>query len=326
MDKNISKAISIMRMPVIIGPVMMHCAIKNIDTGSAIQYILSTIIGNVSVPLFYAISGFLFFSKLAPNWYQTKLKSRIRSLLIPYLVWNLIAYLVYAIAGEMQWSQFFESFWVVSGKMGHSPADGPLWFVRTLMLAVVCSPIFYFINKSKQLSWISLLLLIAWMFNAPKFSQGIVIGFIFFNIGAWFACKQIEIKEIPKKRKFYVWLLLFILIGFVDILTVRQNEYIHVVIHRLSTLIGFFVFFYATFCINEKTSNLLCKLGGASFFVYCVHEPILFAYKDLLVKTLGTNVVTFIILVIITTVLSLAIYSLLYRYVPRALNILIGSR
>lgn len=326
MDKNISKAIAIMRMPVIIGPIMIHCAIKNIGVGSTMQYILSSIIGEVAVPLFYTISGFLFFSKIVPNWYLTKLKSRIRSLLVPYLLWNLIAYLVYSFAGEMQWNQFFESFWVVEGKMGHSPADGPLWFVRTLMMAAICSPIFFFINKKKYTSWISMMLVVAWVLGTPKFNQGIVKGFVFFNFGVWLAFQNFKLKESPSKYCFYCSLLLFIIIGAIDILTIEMNESLHMIIHRLSTLIGFFVFFYVCFVVKGKISSLLCKCGGASFFVYCIHEPILFSYKNTLVSILGANVFTFVILVFVTTILSLAIYTVLNKFTPKLLHLLSGSR
>lgn len=326
MDKNISKAIAVMRMPVIVGPVMIHSAIKNIDAGSSIQYVLSSIIGEVSVPLFYAISGFLFFSKIAPNWYTAKLKSRVRGLLIPYLLWNLIAYLVYAAAGEMQWNQFLESFWVVEGKVGHSPADGPLWFVRTLMMAAVCSPIFFLLNKNKWLSWISLLLVGAWLFGAPRFSQGVVKGFVFFNFGAWLAFQKISLKETPKNICFYVSLMLFALVAACDISSFDLGVTIHSAIHRLSTLVGFSVFFFAAFCVKGRILNLLYKSGGVSFFVYCVHEPVLFTYKGFLVNALGANAATFILLVVMTMAISCVLCAVLNKYTPRFLHMLIGSR
>lgn len=55
----------------------------------------------------------------------------------------------------MHTEQFFQSFWVVEGKPGHSPADGPLWFVRTLMILSFISPILFILNKNKYTSVVS---------------------------------------------------------------------------------------------------------------------------------------------------------------------------
>lgn len=51
----------------------------------------------VAVPIFFIISGYLFFSKLE-EWnsdiYKNKIKRRVTSLMIPYLIWNLMPLLV----------------------------------------------------------------------------------------------------------------------------------------------------------------------------------------------------------------------------------------
>ena len=46
------------------------------------------------VPVFFAISGFLFFNKLTGlrDWYE-KIKRRLKSLFVPYVIWCLIGYL-----------------------------------------------------------------------------------------------------------------------------------------------------------------------------------------------------------------------------------------
>ena len=83
----------------------------------------------------------------------------------------------------MESSQFFESFWVVSTKGGHSPADGPLWFIRTLMILMVASPVFYYIAKMKYSAIAVLGLLVLWILNVPGTSSGTVMGEAFFLVG-----------------------------------------------------------------------------------------------------------------------------------------------
>lgn len=56
----------------------------------------SHVVTHIAVPTFFVISGFLFFRNMQ-RWdvraYRKKLKSRFRSLLVPYLCWNALAFL-----------------------------------------------------------------------------------------------------------------------------------------------------------------------------------------------------------------------------------------
>lgn len=198
MTPYFSKVISVSRFPIIVGVVFIHALI--ISNGTDLHYFLGNVVGRIGVPLFYIISGYLFFQRYdnSLKCYKNKLKKRIFSLLVPYLIWNFIAYLVYAfITHTMQPEDFVQSFWVVNSKPGHSPADGPLWFVRTLMMLSIISPVMYCLNKNKYTAFISLILLLLWLIGCPGFNKGTIIGFTLFNAGAWLAIRNYDsyIKE-----------------------------------------------------------------------------------------------------------------------------------
>ena len=59
-----------------------------------ITYIIS-LVNKTGVPAFFFISGYLFF--LSKKSYGKKLKDRIHTLLIPYILWNLLLLLFYLI-------------------------------------------------------------------------------------------------------------------------------------------------------------------------------------------------------------------------------------
>lgn len=146
---------------------------------SFLEHFCAGNIGFITVPLYYIVAGFLFFQHYdnSIESYRSKITKRIRSLLIPYLLWNLIAFVVYTyIQHTMEPSQFMESFWVVSTKGGHSPADGPLWFIRTLMLLMVASPVFYYVANNKFCTPVVLGLSALWILNVPGMSSGTVMG------------------------------------------------------------------------------------------------------------------------------------------------------
>ena len=49
---------------------------------------------NTCVPSFFMLSGYLFFRKYQSGMWQSKLTSRIKTLLVPYVIWNVL-YTIY---------------------------------------------------------------------------------------------------------------------------------------------------------------------------------------------------------------------------------------
>ena len=317
MTPYFSKVISISRFPIIVGVVFIHALI--ISNGTDLHYFLGNIIGRIGVPLFYIISGYLFFQKYdnSLKCYKNKLKKRVFSLLIPYLLWNIIAYLVYAfITHTMQPEDFVQSFWVVNSKPGHSPADGPLWFVRTLMMLSIISPVMYCLNKNKYTAFISLILLLLWLIGCPGFNKGTIIGFTLFNAGAWLAIRNYDsyIKE-PTRRIFILSLFLYLTIAFLD-LQFKGISWLH----NIGILIGILVFFTLP---KIAVPNFFVSLGGASFFLYCMHEPVLVCLQSIDVLH---NRGGYLLAIVITVSLCTTIFYLLKRLFPKVCGILAGNR
>ena len=101
-----SKTISALRFPLAVMVVAIHARTLNdidfhpvwqnlsgMDIALGMQVLFSSTICHVAVPVFYVISGFLFFYKCQTfdvHTYKAKLYKRVKTLLIPYLLWNLI--------------------------------------------------------------------------------------------------------------------------------------------------------------------------------------------------------------------------------------------
>ena len=199
MTPYISKAISATRFPIILGPVMIHCQ-TGFDS-APYRLFWGEMVGRITVPLFF------FFFDGSIDAYKGKLKKRFSSLIIPYLLWNLLAFLFYWCIGIAEGNDFLSSFWVVDYHSGHSPADGPLWFLRTLILLLPLTPIMYGLNRNKVLSWASIALYLLLFTNSSIFKQGTVVGFACFNLGGFFALskfgKSLEEKFTPPDTGYY---------------------------------------------------------------------------------------------------------------------------
>jgi fucose 4-O-acetylase-like acetyltransferase len=99
-----SQVIDFIRFPLIVGVLFIHNRNSNLVLDGQIigtdNYLpifhycssfFSQVFGRISVPLFFFMSGFLFFlnvDKFNGYSYAKKLKSRAKTLLIPYLFWN----------------------------------------------------------------------------------------------------------------------------------------------------------------------------------------------------------------------------------------------
>lgn len=207
-----SLVIDNLRFPLAIFVVFIHCGIAELASTSESAPILHVFLQvidltvRIAVPCFFLISGYLFYQHLSEwdwNTYGSKLKRRIYTLLIPYIIWNLIPFcvdLLPQVAGmvtgriaPINVAMYLRENFVgvfYSGVDGLYPWDFPLWFVRDLMIMVLLSPIFYVIIK--RTSVISILLLsIAFIteqwVDVPGFS---IQAFLFYNIGAYFAINQ----------------------------------------------------------------------------------------------------------------------------------------
>ena len=102
-----SKTIEWLRFFCIVVVVLLHAVGSPMDGREVISYhngvydtiriLFSEGFCRIAVPTFFLISGYLFFFKLeewsTDIWFN-KLKKRVRTLLIPYLLWNLIAIIV----------------------------------------------------------------------------------------------------------------------------------------------------------------------------------------------------------------------------------------
>lgn len=174
-----------------------------------LQYFLGGICGKLSVPIFLLISGYLFFREgsheLTKELWISKFKKRIFSLLVPYLLWDFIGYIIYAIKVGFDFEDFFHSFWVIDipGRSGSSPIDGPLWYVRNLMIVVVISPIISYMMKYTKW-YLILIMTILWIIQIPPFNKGIGIAFYFFSLGGYLRMFDYHVENLQRYTKYLI--------------------------------------------------------------------------------------------------------------------------
>lgn len=101
-----------------------------------IEFFFSEFLGQFAVPGFFFLSGFLFFRGLddAKSWGR-KLKSRVFSYVLPYLLWNSAMTLLYLSFGKAEWS--LKSLWEGIFLYRFNPV---FWYFYQLILLSFCLP------------------------------------------------------------------------------------------------------------------------------------------------------------------------------------------
>lgn len=167
--------IDLLRVLLTVGIVCRHAELVDQATLSSVFDVFNKGmmgITEICVPLFYVISGYLYFRNVPqnpqPGWFLGKYRSRFFSLVLPYLIANCIAWLCYFFAIKELPS-------MVSGYFGDNWKDplfvfwkGPvnlsLWFIRELIVVVILSPLVYLLVR--YLRWWGVLALgVLWAFK-----------------------------------------------------------------------------------------------------------------------------------------------------------------
>lgn len=376
-DELQSKTISYLRFPLIVLVIYAHFdLIEHVFTYHGVQYglnfpvwfvfiinIFSEVLPQFSVAIFFLISGYLFFrwGEFDTDAYKQKLQKRARTLLVPYLLWNLVAVLFHVFylipglfpnAGQEQISltplRLFHTFFanfpgegifitphVVASNNGFPyPINLPMWYVRDLMVMVILSPVvFWLLNRMDK--WLVILLGLVFYLYQPLFMTDGNWGALmsqaafFFSWGAYFAIRKENF--VAHFRRYPYIPLLYLPVAVADALT-RGTGY-NLIIHQTGILLGTVTaFIVVAYFLERNCIHVNTTLDNSSFFVYALHTSVLFEVSKVvfIVFHLGDNVwsmfILYFITPIFTAVLCVALYILLKRYIPFLCSLLTGGR
>lgn len=351
MDKYFSNKIKIISFISILMVVYLHAiniTIKYInkipyadklDINSFIQQTVTNGITRVAVPMFFSISGYLFFLNLSPTLkgFFTKYKKRVFSLLIPYFCWNMSTLLFYY---SIQSIHFFKIFFTKELIANYSfneilyvifinPIAYQLWFmVELLKYMLICPILFITIKKVSYYSLVPFLVL--WILNINL----IVVrneGILFFIFGSVLAIKKVDLKKSINSYLVIVVTFSWIIISFVNTFISFKGIFIFPYIQKISIIFGIISIWYLyDICFNESRENKVLEYTSFTFFIYAFHEPTLTIIKKVILRLTGismyTNLFAYIISPILTIVLSILIAILLKKYATPLYRIITGGR
>lgn len=350
MNKQESSALNITRFVMSIGVVFLHSYttvqmysyLNEYTVYQTIAKVLSLQLGEIAVPAFFLISGYLFYNGYQPtiDCYRYKLKKRFYSLLLPYLFWNILIIIIYYLAEnippirnlfndshplihDFAFTDYFKALWAINNG---GPILTQLWFVRNLIILVICAPIIYLIVRYTRFAGVAIFG-IAWILHP---GQAYPLNSLFFySLGAWFSINHKSLTvSIEQQSKFF--LILFPIIMIADLLL--PNISISFYLHRIFTLTGvFFVIAVISFLLKKGRIRDIAFLSSSSFFLYVTHDPMLRFIRKFSLKLIDQSselqiIISYFAAIIVDIAIVYAVYWILYKYAPCFLKWTTGNR
>ncbi|MBS3198665.1 acyltransferase [Turicibacter bilis] len=312
-----------------------------LSLNSYLQVLISHELLRFSVPVFFVISGLLFFYSLNKATFFIKLKKRCKTLLIPYLLINSIWFvLIFLLMQIPMLSIFFTGnslsefsikqylYWITI-----RPFPGQLWYIRILIILYVFSPLIYFgVKKLKNIYFIIILLLWSFDFN---WNTKIFEGLFFFSLGGYIAFYYIRKINNLTKINVNVLLCSFLLIIFNTfarfLLPVIVSTYISKIIILLNLYNINIIYDYLFTRIKKISIKKIFKfLSEFSFQIYVLHEPLLGGLEKVIFKIFSfSNALSFIVYIInpIVVILTIIVFCIIFKkFNLKIYNILFGKR
>lgn len=344
--KLLSASIACVRFPLVLYILFLHAFTVDSLAGHPLYfkviYPFALWIGETGVPAYFFISGMLFF--YSKKSFEQKIKDRLTTLVIPYLIWNgliiLGYYLAYVAGGhdslinndkyisEYTAIDYVRAFWD-RGDWGDSngkPILPPMWYIRNLFLLCLFSPVIqWVIQKTKVI--VPILLVILWI----SFQNDVYVlqSLSIFSLGALFPILGIDLIDFLRKHQ-RMLLLMFGIVTLSDFLT-------HIVIsipmahlaHRLALILNIFATIWMGVVLSQRGITFK-TLSHMAFFIFCVHLPIMIVLRRPVLSHIewssAVHIACYFVSVIVCTIVCIGIYIIFKRCFPRFLRVSTGSR
>lgn len=276
-----------------------------------ISWLFSRYIAYAAVPIFFIISGFLLFYNVQhynKNIYLSKIRKRVKSLLVPYVLWNLIYLMILYICGQKSFL-FLEVPDLFNGKLSVlqvlqfvfiKPLDGPLWFVRNLFVMALLSPLLYWIvRKTKFMLPITLFVF------AQIWHNSLLESMLWFSCGVSFAIWKFDFFYCCRS---YLSISLALVV-FTVILDYILYPQLGVHITRYFSLFKIMLVLGTSYYFVEKRKSLakIKVLNEASFVLYAYHGLAIVGLLPqiyLLMKNCGGAIFAYFIAIFIITMIG----------------------
>lgn len=311
------------------------------------QEFISGMMGRCAVPLFYVISGYLFFLKV-PEGIKSiycKMRKRVRTLVVPYIIGCLFfvgfGVLMAVLPGVSKYmnssvmplftkplEEILRSIFYDAGN--GTPCAFQLWFLRDLILIVATSPLWYLCLKHLKWGFVAVVFMLTYL----DVSHVPFYPLFWFVLGGQLTKVKIEMGGVNGVINIELLALcLFLVLSIVELF---YSEMIDWSLLRIPIILLGIIGAWGLYdAVVGKDFNLskhrwLTTACQFTFFIYLFHEPTLNIVRKLIVVVLGKNelgyLASYLISPWIFAVCAVFIGLLFRKYLPKVYNVCTGGR
>ncbi|MBW6425253.1 acyltransferase [Rhizobium sp. XQZ8] len=348
-DQNISSRINLMRILLISGIVFVHVPYDQATSPYLgpngffdwLRVFLGDSLFRVGVPCLSAISGYLLFQRGLDKFdYGKTLRSKAKTVALPFLLWNLGLLAVVLIIQRLGMGiGYFPDLWSASPREFLSyafateglPVDIPLYFLRDLIVCLLLSPVLAFLVRRFPAPTLGVLFLLAVM---PNLTLVIVLKktiLFSFTLGVFLALNRIDLKAIDR----FAGVGTAATVAAAVLLSIAQYRTgpdfpwaVDMVRNALSMAGAFGFWLLSAFVIRSSIGQRLANTGSLSFWIFCAHYPLLVGLWMVWNRVMGDAAYPVFYLGAVTTSLIILVVSnsLVSRHLPGVYEVLTGSR
>ena len=256
------------------------------NTYEFLKLLISQTLVKVAMPVFFIMSGYLFFANV-DVWnfkiYKTKIWWRTKTLLIPYLIWNLLMAIKLR---TFCWSLFWV-YWKPAGsqidwfgqeQLMTAPANMPLWFLRDLMVVSLFTPIIYILIRKLGYRLMGLLTIL-YLSGIYAFIPGLsAYAIYFFTFGAFLSIRKMDLVASLKWVEIPAYVL-SVLFAISMLLSYNTSVFSSLMLcFRLVGAIA--VFCIASRILSSTDRRLPSLVCDSAYFIYLAHYVFFFSFID----------------------------------------------
>lgn len=358
LTKQESRTITMTKVICMFGVIWIHAAInKYVDCSAPVGFyynFLTRAMVMFAVPGFFMCSGFLFFLNYkGVDSYKKKMASRIKGLLVPYIIWISLTMAVTWFlqdgmglaklfgAGNMKLMHDFTSMEIIQSYWNvrdGAPFLSTMWFLRDLMVCVLLAPILYQVLRLDKVSVLVILVFIALTILGFSLLNIAMSSILYFIMGGYLSIQGIKPFAWIKSKQLYlygtafIWIICYSSVYTEETLSQGYMYRLLSIAYNVSMVVS-----VIAICLHleHKTIGVkLMTLGIPSYFIYLAHEPYMGYMLQIMLKVLKPFEIVYQIVVILIPILYpifiIGLFYLIFKcfkqYVPKLLSVAVGGK
>lgn len=292
----------------------------------------------MAMPMFFLVSGYLLFQNYSWGGYCKKMVSRVKRLLVPLVIWNLIACLTLLLIGlandkakanVIDLGLFDCKGWLKQFAVYGKLANGTLWYLRAVFVFALISPVLYLIYKCCH--WILVTALcVAAVVLYPDLTRSDfpVYGFVLFALGGLAAYRRLDIVDYIERHECFFAIVSVFAVVLACCADVLRNDAAGPM--PLLRFLGAPLFVVLGIFLSKlhRFSAIIKRITPASFLIYLGHGILIPCFMHSMGMAIPCCLGKMSVIAIMTMVATISVMVLTWyvmnRRCPRLLRVLDG--